>query len=412
MASAALQPRVLISDMSLASDGPRAERSVALYAWGVLATHVSALLYFLDTRLLNVTLDTVEPICWPYFESCWQYRLHSTDQIAGVLLVDLLLIVLAAVALVQNARRTFTSLLVLLNVFLFAVMTLDYRLRGNEFYMLFWLNFVYLCWPAKRWSLPLVIVSFYFWAGVLKLNYEWLSGAVLYHPLWGIPSSLAWLACTYVVVMEMIVTWALLAKRTALFVAALAQLALFHLESLSQIHWFYPLLMAAILSWFVIDRVVGSSEGRASLATLVRLKAPRAAYGIVGLFAAFQLAPYLYRGDKVLTGQGRIFALHMFEARQACDVTAVLYRTDSPARTIDLKLAGLNPREICDPVVYFSRVQTLCRSRGTDPSLIDVDWTMRVKRTTDPAMTTVVEETGFCGKGYGYALFSNNAWLK
>ena len=404
--------RATASHAAVGRPGRDSGRAVALYAWGVLATHVSALLYFLDTRLLSVTLDTVEPICWPYFESCWQYRFKSTDDIAAVLVIDLLLIVAAGVALAQRARRTFTMLLVVLNVSLFALMSLDYRLRGNEFYMLFWLNVVYLCWPAKRWSIPLVIVSFYFWAGVLKLNYEWLSGAVLYHALWGIPASLNWLACSYVVVMEMLVTWALLARRALLFWCALAQLALFHVESLSQIHWFYPLLMAAILSWFVIDRLSGPDDGRAALTLLVRLRAPRAAYGILGLFAAFQLTPYLYRGDRALTGQGRIFALHMFEARQVCDVTAVLHRTGAPDQTVDLKLPGLNPREICDPVVYFSRVENLCRSRTSDPALQDVDWTMKIKRTTDVAMTTVVDETGFCGNGYKYVLFANNAWLK
>ena len=391
---------------------PALNRPVALYAWAVLGTHVAALLYFLDTGILSVTLNTVEPLCWPYFESCWRYRFTSTDQIAGALLIQMLLIVAAAVALGAGARRTFTTLLVVLNVYLVGVMSLDYRLRGNEFYMLFWLNAVYLVWPAKRWSIPLVIVSFYVWAGALKLNYEWLSGAVLYHSLWLIPPAWAWVACTYVVILEMAFTWALLAGRRWLWISALAQLALFHLESLSQIHWFYPLLMAAILSWFVIDRVAGDPHGAASLATLMRGRAPRAAYAILAAFAAFQLLPYLYRGDKTLTGQGRLFALHMFEARQVCEVSATLHRADDETQTIDLRMPGLNPREICDPVVYFSRVENLCRSRSSDPALIDVDWTMRVKRTTDAAFTTVVDETGFCGKGYTYSLWTNNAWIR
>jgi hypothetical protein len=34
----------------------------------------------------------------------------------------------------------------------------------------------------------------------------------------------------------------------------LGQLVLFHLQSLAQIHWFYPLLMSAILSWFPLMR--------------------------------------------------------------------------------------------------------------------------------------------------------------
>jgi hypothetical protein len=388
------------------------ERPIAIYAWAVLGTHVSALFYFLDTRMLRVALKGTEPLCWPYFESCWWYRFESADQIAAALFIELLLIVAAGIALGGGARRTFTALLVVLNVYLFGLMLLDYRLRGNEFYMLFWLNAVYLAWPAKRWSIPVVIVSFYVWEGALKLNYEWLSGAVLYHPLWMIPPAWAWLARTYVVVLEMLFTWALLARRRWLWIGALAQLALFHLESLSQIHWFYPLLMAAILSWFAIDRLAGDRQGAASVAALVRGRAPRAAYAILAVFAAFQLTPYLYRGDKTLTGQGRLFALHMFEARQICEVSATLHRGDDETQSIDLRMPGLNPREICDPVVYFSRVENLCRSRASDLTLADIDWTMRVKRTTDATFTTVVDETGFCAKGYTYSLWTNNAWIR
>lgn len=182
------------------------------------------------------------------------------------------------------------------------------------------------------------------------MNYEWLSGSVLYQALFLIPERFNWLACTYVVVMETLLIWGLLARRPALVWATLAQLGLFHAQSLTQIHWFYPSLMATILSWFVIERVVVQMPVVSSGRELVRLKAPMAIYLLLTVFAAFQLSPLLYGKDRALTGQGRLLALHMFEARQQCEVEAVLHRTDAPPETLDLKMYGLPPRTICDTV--------------------------------------------------------------
>ena len=185
------------------------------------------------------------------------------------------LIIAAAIALGAKHYRKFWILMVLLNVYLFAIVSLDYRFRANEFYMLFWLNAVFLFWPAKRWAMPLILMSFYFWAGSLKLNYEWLSGTVLYHDLYMVPPRFAWIACTYVVLLEMAVIWGLLVRRSWVRWLVLGQLGLFHVESLSQIHWFYPLLMAAMLSWFVIDWIAGDNAEVVSLSNLLRRKERR-----------------------------------------------------------------------------------------------------------------------------------------
>ncbi len=99
-----------------------------------------------------------------------------------------------------------------MNVFLIGIVSLDYRLRANEFYMLFWLNGVFLVWRHRRWAMPLLLISFYFWAGRLKLNHEWLSGSVLYGDLWFISPQYVPAACTYVVILEMVFIWGLLAR--------------------------------------------------------------------------------------------------------------------------------------------------------------------------------------------------------
>jgi hypothetical protein len=120
-----------------------------------------------------------------------------------------------------------------------------------------------------------------------------------------------------------------------------------------------------------------------------------------------QLAPHAYRGDSTLTGQGRIFALHMFEARQQCEVLATL----ASGERLDLKVP-LSPRMICDPVVYFSRAQNLCRTRRASDPTFDLHLVMRSKRTTDPAFQTIIDAPAFCAAGHTHRVFGKNDWLR
>jgi hypothetical protein len=385
---------------------------IASYRWALLASHVVVLFYFLDTRILTALTKQVEPLCWPYFQSCWKFRFATDIAVTSLLLLYLCLIIIGAVTLGLKWQRSYWVLMVALNVYLFVLMSLDYRLRGNQFYMLFWASAVLLFWPAKRWAVPLILISFYFWAGTLKLNYEWLSGAVLYHDLYAIPSRLSWIACGYAVFLEMVVIWGLIAKRTWVRWLALSQLALFHVESLSQIHWFYPLLMTALLSWFAIEWMKHETPRVVTLANLLRGRAPRSAYVLLAIFAGCQIAPYLYRGDKALTGQGRMFALDMLEARQVCDVHALVHFKDHTSEIVNLLMTELPPRKICDPVVYFDRVSNLCRGYASDPGFVDADFVMHARRTTDTRLSTIVDETNFCGQRVTYNLLSNNVWMK
>jgi hypothetical protein len=390
--------------------GIETDAVLRLYVWGIVGGHVSAWLFIYSTGILASLQQGAEPFCWPYFEDCWKYRFASPSGISAALFLYGALIAAAAWCAIERRFNGCWFALLAASLWVAALTSLDYRLRGNQFYMLLWLNVVFLLAPSRRSTIPLTIVSFYVWAGVLKLNHEWLSGAVLYHDLWLIPREVRWLACVYVVLLEPVLIWGLLSRRRFVRNVVLAQLALFHLQSLSQIHWFYPLLMATVLSWFWLDRAA-STASPVSLRALFTMKAPRAAYGMFVVFAAFQLVPYAYDGDADLTGQGRVFALHMFEARQVCDVTATLTRVNGTTTAQDLKLHRLPARVICDPVVYFNRAQNICRNRNA-LGVVDLRLTMRSKRTTDTAFTTIIDQPMFCAGRFSYAVLGENAWMR
>jgi hypothetical protein len=383
------------------------------YVWAILLGHVACYLFFLTSGKPAILLAGTEPLCWPFFPGCWQWRFESPIG-AHVLLGVYLAATLATAATLRLGRwRAAYLAMVGLCALLVALICLDYRFRQNQFYMFLWTNLVLLAVPDKHRSLPLMVASFYFWAGHLKLNYEWISGAVLYHQLWFVPRSLVEPACIYVIVLEMVFIWGLFAKRALLRWATLGQLALFHLESLSQIGWFYPVIMGCILAYFPL-----AWRGEATSAEPGESRWPRwppwsrPALGAAAVFGCLQLVPQLFRGDPALTGQGRVFALHMFEARQRCDVDVTRYSRDLPPEHLDLKMRDLPSRIVCDPIIYYDRVANLCREGASDPRFVDVDFRMRIKRTTDKDYTSLIDQTGFCSGKYEYRLFSNNVWMQ
>ena len=79
---------------------------------------------------------------------------------------------------------------------------------------------------------------------------------------------------------------------------------------------------------------------------------------------------------------------------------------------VDLKMSSLTPRMICDPIVYYDRLQNLCREGATASPAREVDFLMTARRTTDVHIQTIVDEPRFCSQHETYALFSNNRWMK
>jgi hypothetical protein len=90
---------------------------------------------------------------------------------------------------------------------------------------------------------------------------------------------------------------------------------------------------------------------------------------------------------------------------------AHLHENDDEVRVMDLKLNGLPPRSICDPIVYYNRVQNLCRTKDAI-DVREIDFFMRVRRTTDRDFRTVIDEKNFCQGKHQYAVLTNNDWIR
>jgi hypothetical protein len=381
-----------------------ADAAVWRYGLALLIGHALCLGYLISRGGIYLLLDGPEPICWPFFEACGAIRFSWRAAPALLAGVYLALLALGLTAWLHRRPRVLRWCLAAATGLLAGIISLDYRLRQNQYYMFLWTNLVYLLARDRRRCLQILIVLFYFWAGTLKLNREWLSGAVLYNNLWFVPRTLVPVACGYVVLLELVIIWGLLARSRLVFWSTFAQVALFHLMSLSQINWFYPAIMFTILSIFVLVWTDGSqSTWRWRWGEL------KAVSIVVLLFSACQLVPRSYGGDPALHGQGRTLALHMFEARQDCQVEVVFHHRDGRTTRRSLLRKDYPPRLVCDTVVYYGLARNLCRK--LPPGVSDFDLSMMAKRRTDSTFAPVIEAPGFCQGVRDFKVLGRNWWL-
>jgi hypothetical protein len=395
----------------------------ALRAYAAVLTLLHALtaFWFIDGNFSSLLAHDNAAICWPLLPDCERFRVLSAPQLDLVFRLYGLAAVLVAVTFLSK-RRTVVALAGLLALTLVKVclLALDFRLRRNQHYMALAATAVFLFVPRKRQGVGVLIVLFYFWAGTLKLNSEWLSGRGLYRPLWLFSGRGVIAACAYVVVMELGMVWGLLARRKWLFWASLGQVILFHIMSWSVVGYFYPLVMFGILAIFPLTRL-WPSEGppprRPSPSSVPeRMKASLGAvspstWGVLLAFSALQLVPHLYPGDTALTGEGRLFALHMFDARVQCEAQATLHMADGRAVSVDLQ--GQGGRTACDPIVIAGAARNLCRERNAAAlSFVDLDVDLRSHRTTDPVAHQVMAVSSFCARSPQYHPFTHNSWIE
>lgn len=349
-----------------------------------------------------VTSDDV--VCWPLFPGCASVRAAlSPGLVRQLVAIYAGLGVAAAVAFLKRRPRAGMATLVAgcaVGVFVHA---LDYRMRLNQTYMLGGVTLTFVLARDRRRAIAALIVAFYVAAGLLKTNREWLSGAALYAKPWLVPESLVPASCAWVLVLELVVVFGLLAHRRSVRRFALAQLGLFHLVSWTVVGWYYPVLMAGLLAFFVLtdDAPVTFADLRA---------APGSAARVVAAFAGLQLVPAFFRGDAALTGEGRLFALHMFDARVTCTGGAVAH-AGGEERTYALVAEDSDVRSKCDPIVILAHAERLCREPWARAPGVRLDVRVDARRASDGAPRGLVRIDDVCARPPAYAVFRENPWI-
>jgi hypothetical protein len=382
-----------------------ADPALRIYGALLVATHLLTAFWFLHHDLASLVAAGEAAYCWPLIPDCESLRVLSATQLRVAIGVYVAVASLTALAFVRAKDTTTAWLgLLLLTLFKLALIALDFRLRRNQHYMAFATSAAFLFVPQKRATLQLLLVLFYFWAGTLKLNWEWLSGAALYRPLWLFTGRGVIVACAYVVVLELVVVWGLLARDRRVFWASFAQVAIFHVFSWAVVGFFYPMLMFALLAIYPLARLIPPPIGA------VPARFPRAALAVAIIFSLMQLSTHLYPGDTAITGEGRLFALHMFDARVVCEATATLALADG--REVDAELVTGGTRTACDPILIHGMARNLClEKRVGELEFTDLHLRLRSRRATDPELRPVIDVPEFCTNGPRYDAFLHNDWI-
>ena|SRR5436190_2731661 len=391
-----------VSWLSRQIDEIRADRALTFYGAALaLANVFTCYQWQYRTGVPQMIGSGATPLCWPFWENC-----HAVLSVSGVnrtLWLYLLLSIVAVAAFLSRRVGTAYVLLFAVNVFRLIVMAQDYRLRANQHYMLNWAVFAFLIVPGKRALLHHVLASLYFWAGMLKLDWEWLSGAALYSQGW-IPTALVPASCVYVVLLETTLVFGIYARRSWIFWGTLAQLAAFHVVSWPIVGFWYPLLMFCLLAIVPLARLLPRPERDPSGVRVLQTAA------LISL-AALQFVPRLFPGDSAITGEGRVFALHMFDALIECDASMTYRFDDGTARTVMLEQTKRLPhRSRCDPIVYFDLAKNACRA--LPPHVGDFDLALRSKHSIEPGYHDVIAVSGFCGTDPHYDMWRHNAWIR
>lgn len=362
--------------------------------------------------LSAIVSDTYEPVCWPFWENCHAWRVLTAESVTAILWVYLVLSLVAGACFLS--RRTVAWGywgLVVVNLIRVAFMAQDFQLRLNQHYMANWAVLAFLVFPNRRALIPALLVSFYFWAGVLKLDMEWLSGAALYRSdrLW-MPEALIPASCVYVVVLETLLIWGVYARRAWIFWATVGQLLIFHIYSWPIVGFYYPMLMFALAAIFPLVRLLNPPEQWLSPRAVVARNRVAAAV-LLGGFAFLQMVPNLFPGDAAITGEGRLFALNMFDAKVVCRGQALLHGTDGRTRRRMLATRGYARRIACDPILHFNLARNECRRGRRDGTLVDLDLYLHSRRSSDTEVQEVIAIENFCSSAVTYDMWRSNDWI-
>jgi len=393
-------------------DEIRADRALTLYGAALAAAHVLTSIQWQFRSGVSLMLGGgADRLCWPFWEQCNAAPV-SVWTVHYTLWAFFIVSALAAVCFLAGRVTVGYWLLALVTVVRLLIMVQDYRLRANQHYMLNWVVLAFLFVPGKRALIQHVLVSLYFWAGILKLDWEWLSGIALYNQdrLW-LPAPLVPAACIYVVVLETMLVFGLYSRRNSVFLATLAQLVLFHIFSWPIVGFWYPMLMFCLLSILPLTRLLHPPAEWVAFASVRQLGRRRAHATLVAAFGALQLVPHAFPGDSALTGEGRAFALHMFDALVVCEGKVTYRFADGSTREDLLPEAKRLPhRSRCDPVIFFNLAKNRCRGRGSD--VVDLDLSLRSRHSSEPQFRETIDVEQFCAADPTYDMWRHNEWIR
>lgn len=364
-------------------------QSRALQVYGALLSlsHCLTAYSWMDRSLPLFSRQTDAPLCWPFLPNC-EGLLFSSDVTAARAIS--FLAVLGGIAFVLFLLKKINWAYVLLTLTLFykVYLTLTtYAVMGNYHYMLFFAHIFYLWIPHKKTLLPVLIAVFYWGAGILKLNPEWLSGEALVRESF-LPPLLQHLSLIYAVILECILVFFLFStdKKARFFV--LLQFLAFHIFSWHIVGYFYPMTMLLLLGIFYLIPLFKESW----TATWDEFKSLSfKSFAPLFIVILLQVVPYFFTSDPSMGGVVRLSSLNMLDAKIEC--SAQLIHSEALSTSIyDPFNRAPSTRTQCDPIIFINQIPRLCSNNDR------LDFSLFSKRTTDSKYKVSVDIKDICSK--------------
>lgn len=373
-------------------------RALQIYGALLALTHVLSAYFWMD-RSLNLVVKTSESsslLCWPMAPFCDSFRFESATGAAHFLETYALLGILGAGLFFLGKVRWGYVALTLLLALKISFTSLSYGLMGNYHYMSFFVQIAFLFFPHKKVLIPFFIGIFYWGAGILKFDPEWLSGVALITPSF-LPSQLQHVSLIYAVILECILVFGLFSPNKWIRGATLTQFALFHIFSWHIVGYFYPLTMFLLLGVFVTIPLC--KEKWEALLDKSVLKQTSTVFFCV-LLILFQIVPNLLIQDPATSGAPRILSLNMLDARVECD-TLLIRHQDASEEVYNPFIKTPTIRTQCDPLIFLSQIETICKD-----SREKFDFWLQSRRTTSDKYHTRLFITDICSKSPALLLLS------
>ncbi len=144
-------------------------------------------------------------------------------------------------------------------------------------------------------------------------------------------------------------------------------------------------------------------------------RAGAATYAFLAVYALAQVAPKLFPGDSAITGEGRIFALNMMDAKVECDHFQLVRTTVGDHTVIEEtseRRSDVGVRIKCDPIRFWNIAQTACREHAALGDDARIDAYLDARRTTDPAYRSVFAVEDICHAAPHFDVWRHNRWLE
>lgn len=374
---------------------------------GLSFSHTVTALKWIDLEIWNYySIDYFKSTCYPFFNNCTALSFSDVTPIKYLIFIYLILSVLIYIPLIFKKNKLTYVLFFFLFIIKAGLFLSRYNVMGNYHNMHLALVIIFLILPRASFFYRITLCLQYFWAGTLKLNIEWLSGAAFVKYPSFFQGEFYLLSLSYVVILELVLCWGLISKNSFLRRLTLVQLIIFHAYSYSIVGAFYPLIMLGILFPILIEDFLKVNQKRYFISFKYFFKdlegvkkfsinfLPSIIFILCFFF--YNLSVKFSNIDPAKDGEIRSLSLNMLDAKTSCNTKLVQKFEDGNLRFLNIPNLEDSIRIKCDPITFQSYIRKLCLEIAKDVLKSKLYFHLETRRFTELKFETIRATQDIC----------------